>query len=151
WFHGCVVCPNEVRDRSATGRLMITWLGGQTPPIPIVLRVGVECEAPGIVGHQHNPAPRNFFTMNIAQLNKSAFRTRRIPFVPDELALFCFLGRVRALLHVRYPIPLLDADGCESLLTVYDPLPPTTILSDRGRPRALTEADGVMIPMTHET
>ena len=87
------------------GRAAI-WLGGQTPPIPIVRRVRVKHQASGVVGHQYKPAPRNFCTIDIAQFEEFAPRTGRIQFVPDELWWFCFLCRVRALFHVRYPFAL---------------------------------------------
>jgi len=76
-------------------------LGGQTPPIPIVLRVRVKHQASGVVGHQYKPAPRNFCSIDIAQFEESAFRPGRIQFVPDELWWFCFLCRVRPILHVN--------------------------------------------------
>jgi len=103
----CQCHPAANAEMSApTGVGCSAWLGGQTPTIPIVLRVGVEHEAPGIVGHQHKPAPRNFCTINIAQFEEFTSRTGRIQFVPDELWWFCFLCRVRALLHVRYTFAL---------------------------------------------
>ena len=93
---------HDCKPRRIPGSLR-AWLGGQTPPIPIVLRVRVKHQASGVVGHQYKPAPRNFCTINIAQFEEFASRTGRIQFVPDELWWFCFLCRVRALLHVRYP------------------------------------------------
>src|ERR1022692_4993087 len=103
------LCARDNGTASANGVGSPGSLGGQTPPIPIVLGVRVECEASGVVDHQYKPAPRNLCTMDIAQLEDSAFRPGRIQFVPDELSLFCSLCRVRALLHVRYPFVLL---GC---------------------------------------
>ena len=99
-------------------------LGGQTPPIPIVLRVRVKHQASGVVGHQDKPAPRNFRSIDISQFKEFASRTGRIQFVPDELWWFCFLCRVRAFLHVRCPFALFGYNWCKSFVTPDDSLPP---------------------------
>ena len=84
------------------------WLGGKTPPIPIVLRVRVKYQASGVVGYHDKPAPRNFRSIDISQFPPFASRTGRLQFVPDDLWWFCFLCRVRAFLHVRYPFALVS-------------------------------------------
>jgi hypothetical protein len=82
-------------------------LGGQTAPIPFVLRVRVKHQASGVVGYQHKPAPRNSCPIDVAQFEEFTSRTGRIQFVPYERWWFCILCRIRATLHVRYPFALL--------------------------------------------
>ena len=68
----------------------------------MVIRVWVKRDAGGVVGHQYKPTTGHHGTIDIAQLEDSAFCTGRIQFVPDQWSLFCSLCRGRALLHGRY-------------------------------------------------
>src|SRR5262249_38500830 len=118
--------PNaNPRGTGCTSVRCRAWLGRQAPPIPIVLRVRVKHQASGVVGHQYKPATRDFCTIDIAQFEESAFRPGRIQFVPDELRWFCFLCRVGAFLHFRYPFRVIPTEiWCKSFVTSEYPLPP---------------------------